>query len=133
MKIEFPYLIKKGEFKEILGVYLWLRVKTVKKIYRRQKFLFDTGADFTSLPKFMSKVVGLDLAKCKQEIMYTANNEPMVTFRGRIMVNFNGEDIKLPCVFTDKDDTPFLLGKMGIIDRFEILLSAKKKKITLKY
>ena len=128
-KIEFPYLIKQGELEKILGIYVWLRVKTAKRIYRRQKFLFDTGADFTSLPKFMSKVVGVDLSKCKQEIMYTANNEPMVTFRGKIIINFNGENLELPCVFTEKDDTPFLLGRVGIIDRFEILLSAKQKKI----
>lgn len=53
-------------------------------------------------------------------------------FRSEFMVNFNGQDIKLPCVFTDKDDTPFLLGRAGVIDRFDILLSAKQKKIILK-
>lgn len=131
MKIEFPYLIKKGEFEEILGIYLWVKIKTKIGIYRSQKFLFDTGADFTSLPRFLSGVVGIDLAKCRQEIMYTANNEAMVTFRGKIVINLNSKDLELPCVFTEKDDTPFLLGKTGIIDRFDILLSAKKKKIIL--
>lgn len=110
---------------------MWLKIKTINGIYRRQKFLFDTGADFTSLPKFLSGVVGVDLTKCRQEIMYTANNESMVTFRGKIIINLNGKDMELPCVFTEKDDTPFLLGRAGIIDNFEIWLSAKKKKIVL--
>jgi len=131
MKIEFPYLIKKGEFDEILGIYLWVKIKTKIGIYRSQKFLFDTGADFTSLPRFLVEVVGIDLHKCKQEIMYTANNDSMVTFRGKIIINLNGKDMELPCVFTEKDDTPFLLGRSGIIENFDILLSAKKKKIIL--
>lgn len=129
--MEFPYLTKRGENEEILGIYLWLKIKTTRGIYRKQRFLFDTGADFTSLPRFSAEVVGIDLSKCKQEIMYTADNEPMVTFRGKIAINFDGKDLELPCVFTDKDDTPFLLGRAGIIENFEILLSAKKKKIIL--
>jgi hypothetical protein len=34
----------------------------------------------------MGQVVGFDITKTKQEIMYTANNEPMVTFAGKIEI-----------------------------------------------
>jgi len=79
----------------------------------------------------MGQVVGFDITKTKQEIMYTANNEPMVTFAGKIEIRIDGEERSLPCVFTDRDDTPFLLGRAGFFDIYEINLSAKKKTMTV--
>lgn len=70
-----------------------------------KKFLFDTGADFTSLPKFMSKVVGVDLSRCRQEIMYTANNDSMITFQDKIIVDLNSKfktTSKNPFFFFDR-------------------------------
>lgn len=130
MPIKFPYSVKQTEDrKKTLVIYVWLKIKTKKGIYRFQRFLFDTGADYTSLPKFMSQVVGFNLENAKQEIMYTANNEPMTTYKGLIEVFLGDKKLKLPVVFTDKDDTPFLLGRAGIIDKFDILLSKKDQQI----
>ena len=80
----------------------------------------------------MSRVAGVDLATCPQKVMYTANNEPMITYRGKVKVRFDNWEFELPCVFTDRDDTPFLLGRVGFIEKFEMLLSAKKKKLSFK-
>ena len=130
MPTKFPYSVKQTERgKKTSVIYVWLEIKTKKGIYRFQRFLFDTGADYTSLPKFMSQVVGFNLEEAKQEIMYTANNEPMTTYRGSIEIILGNKKFKLPVVFTDKDDTPFLLGRMGIIDKFDILLSKKDQEI----
>jgi len=62
--------------------------------------------------------------------MYTANNEPMITFQAKVKVRFAGEEFDLPCVFTDRDDTPFLLGRVGFIEKFEMFLSAKYKRLS---
>lgn len=79
--MEFPYLIKSTEVGTLLIPYLWIEIQTsYNDVWRKYKFLFDTGADYTSVPKFMSVVVGQNLKNAKQEIMYTANNEPMVTY-----------------------------------------------------
>lgn len=126
--MEFPYLIKPTNTGPFLTPYCWIEIKTTyNHIWRKYKFLLDTGADYTSVPKFLSEVIGYDLKKAKQEIMYTANNEPMVTYLGKINIKIDSLEITLPCAFTDKNDTPFLLGRAGLIERFEILLSAKKK------
>jgi len=129
--IEFPYSSKRTpDFGLILTPYVWLEVKTAKGVYRSQRFLFDTGADFTSFPKSMSRVVGVELSICPQKVMYTANNEPMITFQAKVKVRFAGEEFDLPCVFTDRDDTPFLLGRVGFIEKFEMFLSAKYKRLS---
>lgn len=129
--MEFPYLVKPTELGSLLTPYCWIEVKTRKGVWRKQRFLFDTGADYTSVPKFMSEVVGADLITAKQEVMYTANNEPMITYSGKMRIRLDGEDLNIPCVFTDRDDTPFLLGRAGLIDRFEMLLSARQKALII--
>ena len=131
--MEFPYLVKSTELGTILTPYCWIEVKIYRKnIWRKHKFLFDTGADFTSVPKFMSEVVGFDIKNAKLEIMYTANNEPMVTFAGKMQIRIDNQELTIPCVFTDRDDTPFLLGRAGLIDNFEMTLSVKRKSLIIK-
>ncbi len=130
--MEFPYLIKSTEVGNLLIPYCWIEVQTsYNHVWRKYKFLFDTGADFTSVPKFMSVVVGYNLKNAKQEIMFTANNEQMITYLGKMKIKINNTEIDLPCAFTDRNDTPFLLGRIGLIERFEILLSAKKKAMVI--
>lgn len=129
--MEFPYVAKPTELGSILTPYCWIDVKTRKGVWRKHKFLFDTGADYTSVPKFMSDVVGVNLVMAKQEVMYTANNEPMVTYAGTMRIRLDKEELHVPCVFTDRDDTPFLLGRAGFIDRFEMLLSAREKALVI--
>lgn len=126
--MEFPYLVKYTEVGALLTPYIWIDIQTTyNRIWRKYIFLFDTGADYTSIPRYMSVVVEQDLKNAKQEIMYTANNEPMITYLGEMMIKINNTQINLPCIFTDRDDMPFLLGRRGLIEHFEILLSAKKK------
>lgn len=129
VKAEYPYLIKYTSKGIILTPYIWIDVKTRFGVWRKQKLLFDTGADYTSFPRFLSTVVGVDLKTCRQDIMYTANNEPMVIYHSQILVRMSKIEFELPCVFTDKDDTPFLLGRVGIIDKFDIFLLAKDRRI----
>ena len=90
---------------------------------------FPYSVKQTERGKKTSVIVGFNLEEAKQEIMYTANNEPMTTYRGSIEIILGNKKFKLPVVFTDKDDTPFLLGRMGIIDKFDILLSKKDQEI----
>ena len=130
MRIEFPYKEKVSKSAgKISVVVVWLEIKTVRKIYEPFEFLFDTGADFTSLPKFMAVDVGLDLTKCPQELMYTAENKPMTTYHAKIKIRFGEKILDLPCVSTDYDDTPFLLGRVGFIERFDMHLLASERKL----
>lgn len=129
IKVEFSYLRKVTTRSEIFTPYIWLEIKTKIGVWRNQKFLFDTGADYTSFPNFVATVLGIDLKSCPQEIMYTANNEPMMTFYSKISVSLSGKMFELPCVFTDKDDTPFLLGRVGFIERFNMTLNAQERKL----
>lgn len=131
MLLEFPYKIKPSKIVgPIFTPYVMLEVKNRNGVFEWHEVLFDTGADFTSFPKYMSEIVGINLENCSQDVMYTANNEPMIAYHSKVEVRLGKEEFELSCVFTDKDDTPFLLGRVGFIDKFEMLLSAKKKRLS---
>lgn len=128
--IEFPYETKQSRHAGlILSPYVELEVRTKEGKFVSHRFIFDTGADFTSLPKYMAEIVGIDLKDCPQEVMYTAENEPMVTFHAKVKVRFRKKVFGILCVFTDRDDTPFLLGRVGFIGRFNMHLLAAEKKL----
>lgn len=133
MPIEFPYKLKHSHYvKQIFSPYVELKVKTKEGKFVSHRFIFDTGADFTSLPKYVAEVTGVELEKSPQEVMYTASNEPMITYHAKLKVCFGEEILDLLCVFTDRDDTPFLLGKIGFIDKYTIILDGRKKKLIFK-
>ncbi len=128
---EFPYETKHSRYAGlILSPYVELSIETKEGKFVSHRFIFDTGADFTSIPKYIAEITGITLGNCPQEIMYTADNQPMTTYHANIKVRFGNEDFFLPCVFTDRDDTPFLLGRVGFIDCFNMHLLASKKKLT---
>lgn len=128
--VEFPYETKQSRYAGlILSPYVDLGIRTREGKFVSHRFIFDTGADFTSLPKHMAEVIGLDLRDSPQEVMYTAENEPMTTFHAEVKVRFGERVFVLPCVFTDRDDTPFLLGRVGFIDCFDIHLLGSERKL----
>lgn len=77
----------------------------------------------------MAEVVGVDLTKCPEEVMYAVNNQPILTYHANIKARFNKKSFHLPCVFTEQDNTPFLLGRVGFIHHFIITLDPKHQRI----
>ena len=130
MPIEFPYRVKLSKYHgPVLVIYVWLHIKTKRGIYRAYEFLFDTGADYTTLPKYMTEVIGIDLTECPEEVMYGANNQPMLTYHAITKVRFDKKIFHLPCVFTESDNTPFLLGRIGFFEHYTITLDPKHQRI----
>lgn len=54
----------------------------------------------------------------------------VLVYKSQIKIRFNKETFIIPCVFNSNEEVPILLGRAGIIDRFNIVLDAKNKEIT---
>ena len=50
-------------------------------------------------------------------------------YKSKVKIRFNEKSISVPCVFHPDDDVPILLGRAGILDRFNIFMDGKKKEI----
>ena len=130
MKLIYPYENKpSGSFGNILTVSLWLNVYSPRGIFPFL-FLFDTGADVSSLPNSAAEKLGIDLDKCPEEPMSGYEGSTILVYRSQISVVFNKKTFSVPCVFNPNEDVPILLGRVGILDRFNIFLDGKRKQIT---
>lgn len=129
MKLKYPYGIKYSpDFGHILTIKIFLPVEHPRGT-EPFLFLFDTGADVTSLPVSAAEKLGIDLDKCPQEPMTGYEGGAVLVFRSNIKIKFNKKSFEIPCVFHPNEEVPILLGRAGIIDRFNIMLDGKNKEI----
>jgi len=130
MKLKFPYEVSSSlEFGNIPTVSFWLNVESdVRSI--PFFFLFDTGADVSSLPASAAVKLGINLKKCPRIPMSGFEGNTVSVYKSKVKVRFNKKSITIPCVFHPNDDIPILLGRAGILGRFDIFLDGKKKEIT---
>lgn len=130
MKLKFPYGISSApSFGIIYTVLLWLRLESpIGPI--PLSFLFDTGAEVTSFPASIAGKLGIDLDKCSEEPMTGYEGTTVFAYRSQVKLIFNQKIFEIPCVFNLNEEVPILLGRAGIIDKFNITLDAKNKEIT---
>ncbi len=129
MKLTYPYESRPSEsFGTILTVGLWIDVDSPRG-HLPFLFLFDTGADVTSLPNSASKKLGIDLDKCPQLTMGGYEGTTIPVYKSQIRIRFNRKLFTIPCVFHPNEEVPILLGRAGILDRFNIVLDGKRKQI----
>lgn len=130
MKLKYPYEISPSEdFGIIFTIKLLVPVKSPRGDVRFV-FLFDTGADVTSLPASAAEKLGIDLDKCPQIPMSGYEGTTIFVYKSQIKIRFNDKLFTIPCVFNPNEEVPILLGRAGIIDKFTIIMDAKKKTIT---
>lgn len=131
MKLSYPYQSKSSpSFGKIPTIKFWLNVESRSKSIPFL-FLFDTGADITSLPASVAKKLGIDLDTCPQETMTGYEGATVIVYKSEITITFNRKSLKIPCVFNPSEEVPILLGRAGILDKFTILLDARNKVIVL--
>lgn len=129
MKSKFPYGISSSSgFGIIPTILLWLNVESPTESIPFS-FLFDTGADVTSFPISAAEKLGIDLDKCPEEPMTGYEGTTILVYRSKVKINFNKRNFLVPCVFNPNEEVPIILGRAGIIDRFNILLDGKNKEI----
>ncbi len=130
MKLKYPYEIKSSSsFGDVATITFWLDVGSPRGNIPFF-FLFDTGADVTSFPASAAEKLGIDLDKCPQESMSGYEGTTISVYRSEVRVVFKDKSFSVPCVFNPNEEVPILLGRAGILNRFNILLDGKRKEAT---
>lgn len=71
----------------------------------------------------------MDLDKCPEEPMSGYEGTTISVYRSEVRVIFNGKSFYVPCVFNPNEEVPILLGRAGILNRFNIFLDGKRKEV----
>ena len=128
MRFEFPLPVVKTQFGAIPEPTIDLPLKLTDD-YVSVRFFLDTGADVSMLPRSAADYCGVDLQDASTTTVTGIGGEGIRVWVGKITVRFGDEDILLPCLFTANEDTPSLLGRAGVLDRFSILLDSPNHRI----
>ena len=99
--------------------------------YVNVRFFLDTGADVSMLPRSAAADCGLDPAGARKMTVTGIEGGGVEVMVGEITVRIGELDVTVPCLFTSNEDTPPLLGRAGVLDRFSILLDPHGGKIVL--
>ena len=113
MSIIFPLTDINTKFGVIPTPLLNIPVLT-KFGYQAYRFLLDTGADFTMLPKHMAEDIGVNLHTLPKVNSYGIENKPVKTYISNIIIKLADKNLEIKCLFSENDGTPFLLGRIDI-------------------
>ena len=130
MPFRFPYQYGLLDHKKIPYPIVYVYLFTILG-KRRYSFIFDTGADYMMLPKYMATVLGIDLKSLKKSQARGINKTKVTIWEGTIPVAFCGLTFDVHVSFTNNNKTPLLLGKQDIFDRFNILFDNDHQEIII--
>ena len=128
MSIDFPYPAKKTSLGTELNPVIPIEILTLKG-FATFDFLLDSGADFTLVPRRVVDLLGVDLKTAPSTRTFGVEGGGIRVFIGRITIRIGPEVLRIRCFFSERDDAPFLLGRMDVFSKFRIELDPKAKKI----
>ncbi len=126
IKYRFPHGIQlKGNGKVVSLPVIPVRFyKNSKKI--PLLLLIDSGAETTLLTRSDAKALGIDLKKGKEMIISgIALTRVIFGYRHKVEMEIEESKFEIPVLFADSDESPRVLGREGVFDKFFILFNEK--------
>lgn len=104
---------------EVIVPEMAISVKT-RFGYRKEWFLIDSGADISMLPYFASDLLDCKLEK-SQEKMFGIDGYGVGVYTSKIKIKIYDAEETIRCVFSERDDIPFILGRLDLFDKYNII------------
>ena len=133
MSIEFPLIEKRTH----LGVIPDPKIDILileKSGYAPYKFLLDTGADCTMMPSSAAEDaedLDIDLNRCPIDRSYGIEGDGVKVYISQITVKIGDYKLTIKCLFSEKETTPYILGRADIFSVFNITFNNQDGKIKL--
>lgn len=109
-----------------------LSIKT-RNGYKENKFLLDSGAVISSLPRDWAEKTGQKLAFLPRSTFKGFGGTRSFAYQGEMMVLLGEEkDVVLPVVFTEAVGTKSLLGRKGFFENYSIYFNHKERRIEIR-
>jgi hypothetical protein len=130
MSFEFPLHEIETEFGQLPVPTIVLPVKTPDG-YTLLDFLIDSGASFSMLPRPFAETLGVDLSGARKVTARGIGASGVPAQLAEITLRIGGVEFTIPCFFSSREDSPLLLGRMGLFSRFNITFDNRRRKIVL--
>lgn len=84
--------------------------------------IVDTGADYSLLPRYWSKNLGVDLeSECSRHETIGVGGSEIVYLLKSIKVRLGKKELAVPVGFLDKDNLPPLLGRQNFMENLRVI------------
>jgi len=129
VSIEFPLLYKQTPFGLLSDPKIPIEVKTLAG-YRTYRFLLDTGADFSVVPRRLAQQVGLAWGTLPEAQMVGVGQGSVETRLGNLPVRLAHIEFTVHCLFVDTR-IAFILGRADFLERFALTIDHSQQRIVL--
>lgn len=97
-----------------------------------KKFLLDSGALISSLPREEAKKMGLSLAKLPRSTFGGFGGTTSFAYKSEVKIKLGEQEVVLPVVFTEAAGTKPILGRSGFFENYNIYFNAKRERIEIR-
>lgn len=123
MNVKFDFEdLGKGSFGKIYRPVAKVLLKSPHKdIWSETWMIVDTGADFTILPRYISKDLSISLENdcIKDETLGVGGSQMVYLCKPKITAQIGKLERKIPLAFFDSNEVPPLLGRLGFLETFD--------------
>jgi hypothetical protein len=130
MRFEFPVRDVETPFGPLPEPVLECGVHTPRGIVPFRFFL-DTGADVSIVPASAASFIGMGLDGAASMDIGGIEGGSLRASVSKITLRLGSLDIGVPCLVSSIEETPYLLGRAGIFDRFNVLFDNAGRRIVL--
>lgn len=89
-------------------------------------FLKDSGADISLIPHSFGEILGINVTGGTPVKVYGVAGSDTV-YEHTVTIKIDGQEFDVPCLFSTRDDTPFLLGRLGVWNRANVAFNNQAK------
>lgn len=120
----FPYTQQPhAEPKEAKRPYVLLELQSLKGEWFKVNTLADSGADITSFPRGVARILGKDVSKGKKVKLVSATGTSLPLYLHEVKARLGSKEFIMTVGFAETDTFPYLLGRQDVLDIFNIKFS----------
>ncbi len=132
MSINIPYQYKQSPyFGKICDIGLVVEVWLPSIGYQPFEFALDSGADCTIVPRYLAGLVGIRLPPTTDAELEGVDGMKMPAYKGHLKLRIGSDEFTVRCLFTESDETPFLLGRVDFFSLFNVQFDNRNNQIVL--
>ena len=94
-------------------------------------FFLDTGADVSMIPQSAASFIGLPCEGASTMDVAGIEGGGFRAALSEITIRLGRMDLTVSCLISPIEDTPYLLGRAGIFDRFNVIFDNAGRRIIL--
>ena len=97
--------------------------------YQKFDFLVDTGADCSMMPKSVAQDLGIKLSSLPVMHFRGIEGKGISVYLTKITIKITNIPVKITCTLSSNEQSPFILGRKDIFNKFNIFFDNRSKVI----